>query len=175
MNYRISTDSLLAAEARQQSAKLRASFIAAGTPEKLAAQVAHLYDIDGAVGLASLSLDAEIGAAELTRAFTDLGARLGLDWAQSTAALMEPSDVWERLLVAGLARDFQQMRLEFLRRLSRRKNAKTDPAGAVANWAEEHSAAIRQFRAMIGGPRTQSSVARQYWRRSPAARNVLGR
>lgn len=169
-------DSLLAAEARQQSGNLRASFIAAGTPEKLAAQVAHLYDIDGSVGLASLSLDAEIGAPKLTKAFTDLGALLGLDWAQGTAALMEPSDVWERLLVAGLARDFQQMRLEFLRRLSRRKNAKTDPAGAVAAWAEENAAAIRQFRAMIGRAQAQSPVAPAVLAQiASQARNVLGR
>ncbi|MDZ4306323.1 NAD-glutamate dehydrogenase [Allopontixanthobacter sp.] len=169
-------DSLLAAEARQQSAKLRASFIAAGTPEKLAAQVVHLYDIDGSVGLASLSRDAEIGAAELTRAFTDLGSMLGLDWAQGTAALMEPSDVWERLLVSGLARDFQQMRLEFLRRLSRRKNAKTDPVGAVAAWAEDNAAAIRQFRAMIGRAQTHSPVAPAVLAQiASQARNVLGR
>ena len=55
--------------------------------------------------------------------------RLGLDWAQSTAAMMNPSDPWERLLVAGLARDFQQMRFEFLRRLSRRKGAQGRPGG----------------------------------------------
>jgi glutamate dehydrogenase len=169
-------DSLLAAEARQQSAKLRASFVAAGTPEKLAGEVAHLYDIDGAVGLASLSLNAEIGAPELTKAFTDLGAMLGLDWAQGTAALMEPSDVWERLLVAGLARDFQQMRLEFLRRLSRRKNAKSDPAGAVAAWAEENSGAIHQFRSMIGRAQAQSPVAPAVLAQiASQARNVLGR
>ncbi len=169
-------DSLLAAEARHQSAKLRASFVAAGTPEKLAAQVAHLYDIDGTVGLASLSLDAEIRAPELTKAFTDLGAMLGLDWAQGTAALMEPSDVWERLLVAGLARDFQQMRLEFLRRLSRRKNAKSDPVGAVAAWATENAAAIRQFRAMIGRAQAQSPVAPAVLAQiASQARNVLGR
>ena len=169
-------ENLLAAEARQQSAKLRASFVDAGTPEKLAAQVAHLYDIDGAVGLVSLSLDADIGTPELTKAFTDLGAMLGLDWAQGTAALMEPSDVWERLLVSGLARDFQQMRLNFLRRLSRRKNAKTDPAGAVAAWAEEHSASIRQFRAMIARAQAQSPVAPAVLAQiASQARNVLER
>ncbi len=170
------TDSLLAAEARQQSAKLRASFIDAGTPEKIAAQVAHLYDIDGAVGLASLSLDTGIDARELTKAFTSLGAMLGLDWAQGTAALMEPSDVWERLLVAGLARDFQQMRLEFLRRLSRRKDAKQDPAGAVESWAEGNAAAIRQFRAMISRAQVRTPVAPAMLAQiASQARNILGR
>jgi glutamate dehydrogenase len=45
---------------------------------------------------------------------------------------MSPSDVWERLLVDGLARDFQQMRLDFLRSLMGRKGAKDDPLAAVA-------------------------------------------
>ncbi len=169
-------DSLLASEARTQSAKLQASFVAAGTPDKIAAQVAHLYDIDGSIGLASLSLEADISVVPLTRAFTNLGNRLGLDWAQRTAALMDPSDVWERLLVAGLARDFQQMRLEFLRRLSRRKDAKTDPTAAVEGWAEEHTAAIRQFRAMIGRAQARSIVEPAMLAQiASQARNILAR
>ena len=67
----------------------------------------------------TLTLDAEIDPQDLTRAFSDIGQRIGLDWAQGTAAHMSPSDIWERLLVDGLARDFQHMRLEFLRRLLR--------------------------------------------------------
>lgn len=167
---------LLSEEERQQSTELRASFIAAGAPENLAARVAHLYDIDGAIGLVSLSLDAEIDAFELTRAFTDLGAMLGLDWAQGTASMMEPSDVWERLLVAGLARDFQQMRLDFLRRLSRRKDAKTDPVAAVAVWADKNAAAVQQFKAMIGRAQVHSPVAAAMLAQiASQARNVLGR
>ncbi|AKM08413.1 NAD-glutamate dehydrogenase [Pelagerythrobacter marensis] len=170
------TEGLLAAETRQQSAKMRAAFTDKGAPDDIAADVAHLFDMDGGVGLARLARDAEIGARALTGAFTDLGARLGLDWAQGTAALMDPSDVWERLLVAGLARDFQQMRLDFLRRLSRRKDAKSDPAGAVATWAEENATAIRQFRAMIGRAQAQSPVAPAMLAQiASQARNLLGR
>ena len=91
--------------------------------------VARLFAMDGAVGLASLARDSGIAPTQLARAFVDLGARLGLDWAQSVAAVMSPSDPWERLLVAGLARDFQQMRLDFLRALARRKQAKDDLPG----------------------------------------------
>src|SRR5690606_4393004 len=127
------TDELLTEASRRQSDRLKAEFVEMGAPEKLAGQVTHLYDLDGAIGLASLSRTADIDARALTAAFTGLGARIGLDWAQSTSALMNPSDVWERLLVAGLSRDFQQMRLDFLRRLSRRKGIKNDPLGAVAN------------------------------------------
>ncbi len=126
--------------------------------------------------LIRLSRDADIAPRKLTGAFTDLGARLGLDWAQGTAALMAPSDVWERLLVAGLARDFQQMRLDFLRRLARRKGAKDDPEAAVAEWAAEHEPAIRQFRAMIHRAQKQASVAPAMLAQiASQARNLLAR
>ncbi len=170
------TSGLLGDQNRQQSAKLKASFVEAGAPEKLANEVTHLYDVDGSIGLASLALDAGIETHALTSAFTDLGERLGLDWAQSTAAMMMPSDVWERLLVAGLARDFQQMRLDFLRRLSRRKGAKDDPAGAVGIWAEDHKAAIRQFRSMIDRAQKQPLVAPAMLAQiASQARNLLAR
>jgi glutamate dehydrogenase len=59
---------------------------------------------------------------------------------------MNPSDTWERLAVSGLARDFQQMRLDFLRRTAGRK---ADPDAAVTRWAEAQAPAIAQFRAMV--------------------------
>jgi glutamate dehydrogenase len=62
---------------------------------------------------------------------------------------MNPSDPWERLLVAGLARDFQQMRFEFLRGLAARKRGREDPLGQIEQWAAARVPAIRQFRAMI--------------------------
>jgi glutamate dehydrogenase len=89
---------------------------------------------------------------------------------------MNPSDVWERLLVAGLARDFQQMRLEFLRRLARRKETRKDPVASVESWASEHEAAIRQFRAMVGRGQAQSPVTPAMLAQiASQARNLLGR
>ncbi|OZA94199.1 MAG: glutamate dehydrogenase [Erythrobacter sp. 34-65-8] len=153
------TDGLLSAESKTQSKRLRDHFSASGAPERLAAQVALLYDCDGSVGLARLAQETGIDPVALTRGFTSLGAALGLDWAQSTAALMNPSDVWERLLVDGLARDFQQMRLDLLRRLAARKGARKDLAEAVARWSEDHGPAVRQFRTMVSRAQSQTPVA----------------
>ena len=72
---------------------------------------------------------------------------------------MSPSDPWERLLVAGLARDFQQMRLDFLRTIARRKPAKRELLGAIEAWAESQVAPIGQFRAMVGRAQTAAPVA----------------
>jgi len=150
---------LISGVARERSQMLRTEFVERGAPEKLASRVADLFDYDGSIGLSQLAIDTGIDAAPLTRAFTDIGERIGLDWAQSVAAHMSPSDVWERLLVDGLARDFQHMRLEFLKRLMRRKSGKEDPLGAIAKWAENNAAAIDRFKAMVSRARAQPPVA----------------
>ena len=170
------TGELLSPESRNQSQRLRQSFADLGAPEKLAGEVAHFYDLDGSVGLARLALESGIDPVVLTRGFTAIGTELGLDWAQSTAAMMVPSDVWERLLVDGLARDFQQMRLDLLRRLSKRKDGGKDLAGAVERWAEDHAQAVRQFRAMITRAQAQTPVAPAMLAQiASMARNLLAR
>ena len=169
-------EELLAAEPRARSRELRQSFVAAGATDALAARVANLFDFDGAVGLAKLALETGIDAKLLTHAFTDIGGRLGLDWAQGIAAHMSPSDVWDRLLVSGLARDFQQMRLDFLRRLMKRKNGKDDPRARVDEWSDRNAGAVVQFRSMVAraqarppvGPAMLAQIASQ-------ARNLLDR
>jgi len=88
-----------------------------------------------------------------------------------TAARMSPSDPWERLLVAGLARDFQQVRLEFLRRAKGGA-----PAELVERWGDQNSEAVRQFRALVtraqaAAPVTPAMLAQI----ASQARNLLGR
>ena len=137
------TRDLLATEGRQHSSRILHALEELGAPQPLARQVTHVFDMDGAIGLANLARDIGIDAHALAAIFIALGEKLGLDWAQSTAAVMNPSDVWERLLVAGLARDFQQLRLDFLRRIARRKTNRSDLAAAVKGWMEEHAAGDR--------------------------------
>jgi glutamate dehydrogenase len=138
------TTRLLLEEARIQSGRIRGALETAGTPADLAAKVARLFELDGAIGLAELG--GRLGADEvvLARAFTHLGQALGLDWAQATAARIQSNDPWERLLVAGLARDFQQLRLEFLGR-----GFEGDPQASVDAWLARNAARVAQFKALI--------------------------
>jgi glutamate dehydrogenase len=166
------TSRLLNAEGRTQAGRMLEAFAAAGAPAAEAAMVAKLYDMDGAVGLTRLARDSRTDPLSLTEAFTDLGARLGLDWAQMTAARMTPSDPWERLLVAGLARDFQQVRLDFLRRNSRVKT----PGECVVAWAEQEAGAVRAFRSVVGRAQAATPVAPAMLAQiASQARNLLGR
>ena len=138
------TKALLREEACAQSGRIADELEGAGAPQELCRKVVRLFELDGAVGLADLGERLALDEADLTRAFTHLGQELGLDWAQATAARIASSDPWERLLIAGLARDFQQLRLEFLAR-----GGEADPQGFVATWLEANASRVAQFKALI--------------------------
>jgi glutamate dehydrogenase len=150
--------SLLKRETRRQSQLLKSALIERGVPATEAAAVVHLYDLDGAAGIAQLAVDSGISPLDLAEIFTVLGEQLGLDWAQATAAIMSPSDPWERLLVSGLARDLQQVRLEFLRRVARSERARRDLSQAVVSWTNDHPNEIRQFRTTVARARASPAV-----------------
>ncbi len=135
---------LLKEEALAQSGRIAAQLEAAGAPKALVAKIVRIFELDGAVGLADLGQRRGIGETELTHAFTHLGQALGLDWAQANAARIVAGDPWERLLIAGLARDFQQLRLEFLAR-----GTGTNPLAEVETWLSEHAARVAQFVTLV--------------------------
>ena len=138
------TKALLLAEASAQSARIADTLETAGAPKKLVQKVVRLFELDGAVGLADLGERLGLDETVLTRAFTRLGQALGLDWAQANAARISSSDPWERLLIAGLARDFQQLRLEFLGR-----GAGSDPQALVEAWLTANAGRVAQFKAVV--------------------------
>ncbi len=167
---------LITQESRERGGVLHRELLAAGAPDDKASQVANLFDLDGAVGLARLAIASAISPTRITSAFTDIGARLGLDWAQVTAAYMSPSDIWERLLVSGLARDFQQMRFDFLRRLMAEPAARENPLDAVAEWAQRNEAGVAQFRQMVARAQAHQPIAPAVLAQiASQARNLLER
>jgi glutamate dehydrogenase len=111
----------------------------------------RLAQLDGAIGITALATAQKREVKALTMAFTALGDALGLSWAQGAAMQMDPQDPWERLLVAGLARDFQAMRLDFLRQLSAKK-----PIDGVQSWVVTHGDKVRHFKATVDRARTGS-------------------
>ncbi|MFY8195996.1 MAG: hypothetical protein ACOVKV_13015, partial [Novosphingobium sp.] len=82
-----------------------------------------------------------------------------------------PSDPWERLLVAGLARDFQQMRLDFL---ARSKGG--SPDAFVSEWLNANAVAVRQFRSLVARAQAAPAVAPAMLAQvASQARTLLGR
>ena len=134
-------------------------------------RIVRLFELNGAIGIATLAQKMKIDPVELTRAYTKLGEALGLDWAQVAANRFAASDQWERLLTAGLAREFEQLRLEFL---ERRKGA--DPKAAVDQWVAAQGARIDQFRRVVDRARTASvTTAPMLAQIATQARVLLGR
>jgi len=167
------TADLLLEEARSQSGRIGAQLTAAGAPATLAARVVRLFELDGAVGLADLGERLGTDEIALTRAFTALGQAIGLDWAQGTAARIGSSDPWERLLLAGLARDFQQLRLDFL---ARHGSAGEDRQALVNAWLEAQAARVHQFRGLVDRARQATAPnAAMLAQIAGQARVLLGR
>ncbi|MFA5988429.1 MAG: NAD-glutamate dehydrogenase domain-containing protein [Sphingomonas sp.] len=165
------TTTLLKDEAQAQSARIAALLEAKGAPKALVARVVHLFELDGAVGLADLGQRMGLDEAVLTQAFTRLGQALGLDWAQANAARISSSDPWERLLIAGLARDFQQLRLDFLCRAQA-----ADPQAHVEQWLADNAARVGQFKSVVDRARRSSAPnAAMLAQIAGQARVLLGR
>jgi glutamate dehydrogenase len=65
-----------------------------------------------------------------------------------------PADQWERLLTAGLARDFEQLRIDFLSRFRGK-----DPDVTVEEWIARQGPRLEQFRGLIDRARNEGSVS----------------
>jgi glutamate dehydrogenase len=136
-------DALLLGETRRHADSFAVRLADAGAPKAIIGAVVGMAKLDGAIGVASLAKRIKVDELALARAFTLIGAELGLDWAQGAAMQLTPNDPWERLLAAGLARDFQTMRLEFLAKIGGK-----NPEKAVLQWLEVKAPAVTRFRDM---------------------------
>ncbi|HEX6605093.1 MAG TPA: NAD-glutamate dehydrogenase domain-containing protein [Sphingomicrobium sp.] len=145
---------LIRAEVRNEAAARRDRLLALGASDDIVRGLVRLYELDGLFGIAALAARRGVDELALTRAYTQLGEALGLDWAQQQVARFVPADQWERLLTAGLARDFEQLRIDFLAR-ARSK----DPADAATDWIASQGQRIEQFRKLVERARAEGQVS----------------
>jgi glutamate dehydrogenase len=144
---------LIRAEVRNEAAARRDRLVGLGASEEIVRGLVRLFELDGIFGIAALAARKKLDELALTRAYTRLGEALGIDWAQQQLARFQPGDQWERLLTAGLARDFEQLRIDFLSRIRGR-----DPDAAVTEWIESQGQRLEQFRGLIERARAQGAV-----------------
>jgi glutamate dehydrogenase len=144
---------LIRSEVRGESTARREQYLALGADEVIADALVRLFELDGIFAIAGLGARKDLDEVALARAYTRLGEALGLDWAQQQVARFTPADPWERLLVAGLGRDFEQLRIEFLGR-----GRSDDPDAAVERWVERNQPRIDQFRRLVGRARGTGAV-----------------
>jgi glutamate dehydrogenase len=145
---------LIRSEVRNEAAARRDRLLALGASDEIVRGLVRLYELDGVFGIAALAARHKVDELAVTRAYTRLGEALGLDWAQQQVARFVPSDQWERLLTAGLARDFEQLRIDFLTRC---RDANLDQC--VENYVEQHRPRIDQFRELVTRARGEGHVS----------------
>jgi glutamate dehydrogenase len=120
-----------------------------GASPEITRGLVKLYELDGVFGIVALAARKQMDELKLAQAYVRLGEALGIDWATSQIVRFAPADQWERLLVAGLAREFEQLRLDWMARAR-----SDDLEGAVDRWGERHRARIEQFRGLIARARS---------------------
>jgi glutamate dehydrogenase len=145
---------LIRSEVKNEASARRDHLVELGASEDIVRGLVRLYELDGVFGLAALAARKQMDELQLTIAYTRLGEVLGLDWAQQQLARFTPRDQWERLLTAGLARDFEQLRIDFLARVRGK-----DPVASVEQWVEGHQARIDQFRDVIDRAHREGSAS----------------
>ena len=147
------TSGLIRAEVRGEAASRRTQLEALGAGKEITDRMVRLYELDGIFGIAALGAKKGLDELAITRAYTKLGEVLGIDWAQQQVARYMPSDNWERLLAAGLLRDFEQVRIDFISRIRG-----DDPDESVERWVERNPRRIAQFRALVDRAKLVGSV-----------------
>jgi glutamate dehydrogenase len=164
-------EGLLRREVASEAGARRQRLTELGAPEDIARKIVRLFELNGGVGIAALSKRLGVDVIALTNAYTRLGEALGLDWAQGAANRFQAKDQWERLLTAGLARDFEQLRLDFLHR-----KRGDEPTEAVDQWVAAQGPRIDQFRRVVervrNAPATTAPMLAQI---ATQARVLLGR
>jgi len=152
---------LLRPEPRAQIEASRAQLAAIGAPAAVADRLLCINALDGAVGVGLLAADLSLDASVAAAAYTRLGEALGLDWAKGAAAALTPADPWERLLQAGLVRDFEHLRLDLMRRTVA---PGSDALAEVETWLAADPARVLRVagpvaRARSGGAITTAMLA----------------
>ena len=148
-----SRSTLIRSEVKSESDARRDQLAAMGADKAIADTLVRLFELDGVFAIAALGARKQLDELVLTKAYTRLGEALGLDWAQQQVTRFTPVDPWERLLVAGLARDFEQLRIDFLGR------ARSDePDAVVDRWVERNQPRIDQFSRLVARARGAGAV-----------------
>jgi len=145
---------LIRAEVRGEAAARRTQLEELGAGKDITDRLVRLYELDGIFGIAALGARKGLDELAVTRAYTRLGEVLGLDWAQQQVSRYLPADNWERLLVAGLMRDFEQVRIDFISRVR-----SEEPDESVERWVDRNPRRIAQFRALVDRAKLVGSVS----------------
>ena len=149
-------DRVVKTEVRGQLDRMAAALAAAGAPADLATAIVRIEALDGAVGVALLAAERQLDVAATAQAYTQLGEAAGLDWARGAAAALTSADPWERLLTAALVRDFEQIRLDLLRRIVPESG---DPVAALQDWVAANQARVARIAGSSARARDSGTIS----------------
>lgn len=120
---------------------------------QLTSEIARLDLAAGYFAAAALAGRKNWSVSNTLRAYARLGESLGLEWCSRMNLEVTTGDSWERSLTVSVARDFEQIRIEFLWGL-----AQTDPNYEVEQWVHTNRSSIERFLSIVNKARATPVV-----------------
>jgi len=125
-----------------------------GATDSPAVRLQKLSEFDGFIGIAALVTSQGWELASTLEARRRLDHALNLDWLETAIGDVTPSSDWDRLLITGLMRDLEALKISFLILAG-----DTDPGGFVNDWLTHNSDRVERFGLLAQRARTSPSVS----------------
>jgi glutamate dehydrogenase len=156
-------DGMITAFSKKRLAQRTAELVKAGAPKALAARVAGLELLGGAIDVVEVASRLGRDVADVAANYFAAGARFDLDWLRSAARQIRPADHWERIALGRLMADLRAQQSAIGAAALELKGAKPGPAG-IARWAEANPEAAGRADRLItelraSGPLTVAKLA----------------
>ncbi len=141
-------DDMITAFSKKRLVQRTAELVKQKAPSDLAAQVAAIELLGGAVDV--IEVGARLGrpVADVAANYFAAGARFDLDWLRATARRIRPADHWEWIALGRLMADVRAQQSAIGAAALEMKGAKPGAAG-VAKWAEAHPDTARRIDRLI--------------------------
>jgi glutamate dehydrogenase len=146
---------ILGTEELARFTALQAKFVADGMPAGLAARIASLDPLHGALDLVEVAAAARLPIAFAARAYYQIGERLGLAWLKQQVESLPAEGHWHAVARGALRENLYALQ----RKLSAAVLAGPGegPAQRVAAWITRHAGEVGYLEALIADLRTGSA------------------
>ena len=117
-------------------------FMEAGAPDALAARLAGLGFLGGAVDVVETASCLQRGVKETAATYFAAGARFGLEWLRSEARAIPANDDWERIAIGRLIADLRSQQSAIAASALRISPEGISGSEAVEAWAMAHGSLV---------------------------------
>ncbi|MEL6978801.1 MAG: NAD-glutamate dehydrogenase domain-containing protein, partial [Pseudomonadota bacterium] len=131
----------------------------AGAPEGLAARIATLEFLGGAVDIVAAAQALDRSVIDAASTYFAVGARFGLDWLRISARGIKPRNDWERLAIGRLITDLRDQQSSIAAAALKAGGFGACGGPCIAAWEEAHARPVAQADRVLAELRRDGSLS----------------